>query len=323
MRSLHIVCLSALLLLACGTKPKVEGPPPPPKPPESPWSWMPPDATTLGRVELDDLRKTQLWPLWSEVEREQRIVSWVDLNKVDHVLFAGTGQKREDASYVAALEGPFADDELRELAARDQVQPEVRGLLTLYRRPEGVWTQITPKLILTCTPDRVDAMVARASQGPGVAIKEAALYRSLAERVKLDDTHFGVIAEDPDGSRRAALERQAVRIGLGSIARDSSRLGVGVQVGAEYHLVAVAEAADGTRAQALEADVRNKLDALSSNFLVRILGVGKVVGRLRPSADGNYVFVRGDIPEEELNELLHRLQGALNLAGGGGLSPGP
>lgn len=312
----------AVILGCAAAKPKVAEPPPPPKPPENPWSWLPEQSSTVGRVELDDLRKTQLWPLWSEVEREQNISSWVDLQKVEQVTFGGTGERREDISYVAALEGAFAATELRDLAARDAVQPESLGLLTVYRRPDGAWTQITPSLIVTCSLDRLDALVARASAGPATAVKEAALYRSLAERVGLERAHLGIIAEDPEGKRKALLERQATRLGLGSIAREAVRMGVALEVGAQYRAVAVAEAADGTRAQALEADVRDKLDALSSNFLVRILGVSKVVSSLRASSEGNYVSVRGDVAEEELNQLLTRLHNALNLTGSVGISIG-
>jgi hypothetical protein len=318
-----LLALLCLVALACNKgAPSVASAPPPPKPPEDPWSWLPELSTTVGRVQLDALRKTPLWPLWSEVEREQGIVSWVDLNKVERITFGGTGETRENTSYVASLEGKFARDELAQLATRDGVAAEPRGLLTLYRRPEGVWAQVSDTLIVTCTPDRVEGLIVRASAGPGTAVKGAALYRSLAERTRLEQTHLGVIAEDPEGKRKAALERRASRVGLGSIAREAMRMGVGVEVGASYHLVAVAEAADGARAQALEADVREKLDALAGNFLVRLLGVGKLVGSLRPSSDGNYVVVRGDIPEEELQQTLSRLHDAMNLAGAAGLSVG-
>lgn len=308
------------LALACalgcaGAKPKPEAALPP-KPPENPWSWLPEQATTIGRAELRDLRNSQLWALWGELERTQHIASWVDLAKVDVITFAGSGQNREDASYVAALEGAFSQAELRALAQRDGVAPETHGLLTVYRRPDSVWTQITPKLIVTSSPDRAEALIARASAGPATAIKEGALYRSLAERVELERVDAALLADDPDGSRRASVERTAARYGLGAIARDSQRLGFGLEVGAEYRLVAVAEAPDGTRAQALEADVRDKLDALSSNFLVRILGLGKAIASLRAASDGNYVIVRGALPEEELAQLIQRTQGALSVTSG-------
>jgi hypothetical protein len=322
MRRWPLAALALLLsaALGCGAaKPNVAAQPPPPKPPDDPWSWLPEDATTVGTLQLNQLRRSQLWPI---VEREQPIQSWVDLGKVERLTFGGSGQTVEDGSYVAALEGNFAEGELRELAVRDQLAPEQRGLLTLYRRPDSVWTQINAKLIVTCSLDRADALVARAGAGPGTAVKERELYRSLAARVALDSAHLAILADDPEGTRRAALERRAARIGLASVVRDAVRLGVGLEVGAQYRLVAVAEAADGARAQALEADVREKLDALSSNLLVRILGVSKLIGSLHPSSDANYVVLRGDVPEEELNQLLHRLQGAMNLTGSVGPSIG-
>lgn len=309
--------LSLLWLLGCvAATPKVVAPPPPPKPPEDPWSWLPEDATTIGHVELTALRKSQLWPLWSELEREQHLTSWVALDKVDELSFGGSGQSRDDLSFVASLEGSFSEGELGELAARDQLAPEQRGLLTVYRRPDAVWTQINSKLIVACTPDRLDALVARASAGPGTPVKQGGLFRSLAERTGLEQAHAAIIAEDSEGKRKDLIERQASRYGLGSIVREAVRLGASLEVGSSYRLVAVAEAADATRAEGLETAVRDKLDALASNFLVRILGVGKLISSLRPSTDGNYVFVRADVAEEELNQLLHRLQGALDLAGG-------
>jgi len=186
--------------------------------------------------------------------------------------------------------------------------------LTIYRRPDGVWTQITEKLIVTCTADRLDALIARASAGTGTPVEQSALYGALAARVDLTHSHLGLIAEDPEGTRRAAIERDARRLGLGSIARDAKRLGVGIETGGTYRLVAVAEAESGARAESLAAGVRDKLDALSSNFLVRLLGVSALLSQLKTTQDGSFVFVRGAIAESELNAMLKRLEGARDLA---------
>ena len=303
-----------VLALGCGAH-KPPAVPARPVPPTDPFSWVPEQATVVGRLSLDALRDTPLWrPMWSEVTRQQRIESWVDLQKVAQVTFGGTGHTRDDTSYVAALEGRFDPAELRKLAARDGLAPEPRGLLTVYTRPDGVWTQISEALIVTCTPDRVEALVARASAGPDAGIKNSPLYRSLAERVDLAHAHFSMIAEDPEGKNRASLDRRASSFGLGSIARDAQRVGVGLQTGGTYRVLGVAEAESSARAEALASGVRNALDGFASNFLVRMLGVAELVSQLAASRDGNYVLVRGSLPESELNAALARLQGAFDMA---------
>lgn len=319
MKSKLLWLLALVCWLGCaGTKRTVE-PPPPPKPPEDPWSWVPDNSSYMGQVSLAELRKTPFWSLWSEVEREQQIRSWVDPAKVQQVTFGGSGKSRADASFVAALAGEFSPSELAELSARDGVAAEPRGLITLYRLPEGVWTQITPKLILFATADRADALVARAGAGPGTAAKETPLYGSLAARVELPQAHLAAIAEDPDGSGRAVLDRQVSRVGLASVSRDSKRLGFGLQVGPEYRLVAVSEGLDEPRAAAMQNELRETIDGYASNFIVRMLGLHGVLRKLQVGGDGPYTYVRGSIPEVELSAALSRVHGALGLAQGFGL----
>jgi hypothetical protein len=116
MRKLVLTLLLGAVVLVgagcAGTKAKPAVVPPPPKPPENPWSWLPETSSVVGRIALDELRKTALWPLWSEIEGEQKLSSWVALPKVTRVTFGGTGQSREDMSYVAVLEGVFDEGEL-------------------------------------------------------------------------------------------------------------------------------------------------------------------------------------------------------------------
>ena len=314
-----MVCGVALMSAGCaGTKTKVESVPAPPEPPKNPWSWLPQDSSVVGRIAIEELRKTELWPLWSEVEGEQKLSSWVALAKLSRVTFGGTGQSRQDMSYVAALEGSFSATELADLAERDHVTAEERGLLKIYKRPEGYWTQISPGLVVMCTPDRIDALVARASQGDGTQIKQSALYKSLAERVQLESAHVGIVAEDPDGKGHALIDRQAARYGVGSLAQEAVRLGIGVEVGSEYRVVAVAETADEQKANALSEEVKKTLDSVAGNFFVRMLGVGALIGKLRVSNDTQYVFVRGNVPEVDFNEVIARVHSALSLANGAG-----
>ncbi|MET0342556.1 MAG: hypothetical protein ABW252_16240 [Polyangiales bacterium] len=323
-----LLCTLGLAALGCAHK--QPAPPPRPTPPTEPLSWVPDESTVVGRVQLDALRDTPLWkPMWSEVTRQQRIASWVDLSKIESITFGGTGKTRKDTAYIAALVGQFDAAELRTLAARDAIAPETRGLLTVYRRPDGDWAQISDRLIVTCTPNRIDALVARASAGPDAKIKESALYRSLADRIALTGAHLAVIAEDREGDQRAEIDRRAASFGLGSIARDASRVGVALTAGGSYRVVGAAEAESATRAEALASSVRNTLDGFASNILVRALGVAGLIGALSTTQDGNYVFVRGALPADELNAVLGRLTGAMELAGaldrrrGAGAEDGP
>jgi hypothetical protein len=316
--TLMLLCTLAPTTLGCASaKSKVRSEEPL-KPPTDPWSWLPETSTTIGRVAVDALRGTQLWPLWTELEGEQKLASWVSVNKIARVTFGGTGQTRDEMSYVAALEGPFAEDELAQLAARDHVTAEVRGLLKVYARPEGYWTQLTPRLIVMCTPDRIDDLVARASQGDGTPVKQGALWKSLADRIFLETTQVGLLADDPDGSRRAMIDRQAARFGLGAFAKDANRLGLGIEVGAEYRVVAVAEAPDEERAVSTGEAVKKTIETVGSNFFVRMLGVTALLAKVRISNVDNYVFARAIISEVDFNEVVERVRSALTLANGAG-----
>jgi hypothetical protein len=304
------------MLAACG-QPAVQNAHELPKPPLDPWSWLPADASFVGRVALADLRKTQLWPLWAEVEQEQHIDAWVPLDKVTHVTFGGTGQTVENLSYIAVLQGPFSLLELSTLAKQDRTPRERRGLLTFYRRPDALWTQVDEKLIIVCTPDRVAQVADRAAlAGPGTPVKDAPLYKALAERIALPLSHVAIMAEDPEGKGKAMLDQQAERYGMGSFTADAKRLGLSVEIGAEYRVVAVAETADEERAEALQSATKDKLSTVANNMIVRMLGLGGMVGRLRVSSDQSFVFVRGTVPEVDFNAAVDRLHRMMSVARG-------
>jgi hypothetical protein len=287
-----VMALVCLFAACAGRQTKLEAPASP-KPPEEAWAWVPQGATTIGRVGLAELRKTKLWPLWDELQGEQKLASWVALDKIERVTFGGTGQSQDELSYVAALEGEFAIEELPMLAERDHVQVEKRGLLSVYQRPEGFWTQINDKLIVVCTADRIDELVARASAGPGVPVRASALYQSLAERVEIGSAHLALLAEDPEGKARARVEGQLSRFGMSGLARDANRVGVSLEIGADYRLIGVAETPDDERAQVLQEQLKQSLESISHNLFVRMLGISQLIGQLHVSYDTRYVFLRG------------------------------
>jgi hypothetical protein len=287
-----------------------------PKPPLDPWSWVPPESTFVGRVSLADLRKTELWPLWAEVEKEQRIDAWVPVEKITRMTFGGTGQTADNLSYIAALEGDFSLLELGTLAKQDQTPRERHGILTFYRRPESLWTQVDEKLILVCTPDRVMQVADRALAGPGTPVKDAQLYKTLADRVSFPTAHVAMMAEDPEGKGRAMLDQHAEQYGLGQFTEDAKRLGFSIEITADYRIVAVAETPDEERAQALETATRDKLGSVANNMFVRMLGLGGMVSRMRVSGDSNFVFVRGTIPEVDFNAAVDKLHHMMSVAKG-------
>ena len=309
-----LLCLSA----GCGASQSRVAAPPPPKPPQQAWSWVPANATTVGRIGLTELRKTKLWPLWTQLQGDQKLASWVALDKIERVTFGGTGQSESELSYVAALEGEFAIEELPMLAERDQLKVERRGLLRVYQRPEGYWTQINDKLIVMCTADRIDELVARASAGEGVPVRESALYKSLAERVEIGKAHVVLLAEDPEGTGRARIDAQLSRFGMSALAREANRVGVSLEIGADFRVVAVAETADEEHAQVLQDELKKSLDAVASNLFVRMLGVSSLIGQLRVSHETSHVFLRGNVSVLDFNTVIERVESALSLAAGAG-----
>ncbi|HEY6876758.1 MAG TPA: hypothetical protein VI299_02020 [Polyangiales bacterium] len=320
MRTAWTLALSLMFLIAC-TKPAAETPRELPKPPLDPWAWVPRDSTFVGRASLADLRKTELWPLWAEVEKDQHIDAWVPVDKVTRMTFGGAGQTVDNLSYVAALEGNFTLLELSNLAKLDNTPRERHGMLTFYRRPDALWTQVDEKLILVCTPDRVMQVADRVVAGPGTPVKDMPLYRALADRIALADAHVALMAEDPEGKGRAILDRQAERYGLNQFTADAKRLGFSVEITADYRIVAVAETPDEQRAQVLESATRDKLDSVANNMFVRMLGLGGMVSRMRVSGDQNFVFVRGAVPEVDFNAAVERLHRMLSVAKGPAQEP--
>lgn len=314
------LALSLLAVACAGRATKVEAPAPP-RPPETALAWVPEDGTMVGRVALGPLRTSALWSLWQQMDREREIPSWVATDKVDVVTFGGKNEGEQGGSFVVALEGRFAPTEIADLAARDGVVAEPRGLVTLYRRSDGVWAQITPRLIVHATADRADALVARASLGPTEKVRETPLFKSLAERIGFERAHAAIVVEDPEGKGKATLDRRASRIGLGGLTRDAVRLGGALEVGSDYHVVAVEETPDEAKAKEVEETARRTIDQYAQNLIVRMLGAGAVLSALRVGSEGSFATVRGQVSEQTVRELLGRIGGAVKLGAAAGVTP--
>ena len=321
----------ALVLAACSHKPKVESAPPPPKPPTEPLAWVPDDANVVGRVALEPFRKTEMWAMWSELQRDnQPFMSFIDLALVEEVTLGGKleGQQPDSTaqasseglpsarrpSFVSVIRGRFGADYLAKLAVKHQLTAQQRGLLTVYARPQEQWAQLSPELLLVFSADRADAVVARAGQGDGVALRKTALYQSLAARLAFETADLALIAEDTSGAGRQMLREQGAPSSLGALADDVTRAGISVDVGPEVGVAAVAETPDGAQAQELQQRVTRTLDALARNLIVGILGLRPVISALKTSNEQNFVTVRGNIPQADLTPALRKLSTMLQMA---------
>jgi hypothetical protein len=327
--------LLALFMLACAGSQKPAEPPPPPAPPTEPGAWLPADANVVARVVLEPFRGTPLWKLWTDVSRSgQPFTDFIDLSLVDEITLGGHLEEapagapaaspdaplaRHQPRFVAAVRGRFGAGYLAGLATSHQLAVQQRGQLALIARPDEVWCQITPELILAFSPDLTEQVVARASAGPGFPVREGVLYKSLAGRVGFEAADLALLAEDTSGAGKEALRTQSSR--LANLADDVQRAGLSVDMGTDVLVKAVAETPDAAKAEALHQSVAQTLDSLGRNLFVGILGLRPVVTALKPSSEANFVKVDGSIASADLTPVLNRLSSMLELAAQAGTAP--
>lgn len=308
--------LLSLMLCACAGQGKKPDVPTAPTPPREALAWLPADATVAGQLVLAPFQSTPLWGFWQELQKDPAAnLSLLDPNKVQRVAFAGSSTERasqlpddgERASFVAALSGAFAADELASQARARNIAPEPHGLLTFYRSGQAAFAQVYPELVLVCSFDRVDALAARATQGDAVKLREAPLFRSLAERLKWDDADAVLIGEDPKGELKARAERQAGRYGFAFSAQDIVRAGAALKLGANASLLASVETTGEGQAQALKAALEGALAGLEGNLFVGLLGIRPLIKALGASHDKSYVNVGGALAADDLNRVFDRV----------------
>jgi hypothetical protein len=334
-RAAAIAALFALSFAACaGKQVRVEAPPPPPpKPPTAPLAWMPSDVNVVGRVVLAPFRATELWTMWSDTQREKTpFMSFIDAALIDEVALGGLLEGREPEgiegdvkkpSFVAAIRGRFGEGYLAKLAAQEKLVAKPAGLLTLYARPHESWAQVSPDLLLAFSSDREARVVARASEGDGVPLREAVLFQTLGAKVAFESADLAVLAEDTSGVGREILRKQGRRVGIGPLADDVLRAGLSIDMGSEVLVSAVAETADPAHAQELERSVSDTLAALGRNLIVGMLGLRPIVSALKPTVEQNFVTVRGSIRQTDLEPALRKLGTMLQMASAGSAQPTP
>ncbi len=299
--------LVSLLLCACAGQSKKPEVPAAPTPPREALAWLPQDATVAGQLVLAPFQSTPLWGFWQELQKDPAAnLSLLDANKVQRVAFAGS-DGGERASFVAALSGAFAADEIASQARARNIAPEPHGLLTFYRSGQAAFAQVYPELVLVCSLDRVDALAARAGQGDTVKLRETPLFRSLAERLKWSEADVVLIGEDPKGELKARAERQAGRYGFAFSAQDIVRVGAALKLGANASLLAGVETTGEGQAQALKATIEGALAGLEVNLLVGLLGIRPLIKALGASQDKSYVNVGGTLAGDDLNRVLERV----------------
>jgi hypothetical protein len=314
-RSKLKVWLVCLVLAACAAQSKKPEVPAVPVPPREPLAWLAEDSSFLGKIVLAPFRSTPLWSLWEQAQQDPAAqASLIDASKIERVIFAGNDSGTESASFVAAVNGTFAQGELDTLAKQRNIAPEPRGLLTFYRAGQVAFAQVYPDLILVCSLDRVDAVAARAGQGDAIKIRDSALYRSLADRLGFHDLDLAMLAEDSRGELKARAERQAKRYGFAFSAQDIVRAGAGLKLGASSLLSLRVETTGEAQAQALKGSVEAALAGLEANLFVGLLGIRPLIKALGASQEGSYVAVSGNLASEDLNRALDRLAAMLGVA---------
>jgi hypothetical protein len=302
------IWLMSLLLCACAGQSKKTEVPAAPMPPREALAWLPEDASVAGQIVLAPFQSTPLWSFWQELQKDPAAnLSLLDASKVQRVAFAGSDAGGERASFVAALSGAFAPDEIAAHARAHNIAPEPHGLLTFYRSGQAAFVQVYPELVLICSFDRVDGLAARATQGDAVKLRETPMFRSLAERLKWSEADLVLIGEDPKGELKARAERQAGRYGFAFSAQDIVRVGAALELGANAALLASIETTGEGQAGALKAAIEGALAGLEGNLFVGLLGIRPLVKALGASQDKSYVNVGGSLPADDLNRVLERV----------------
>ncbi len=324
--------LFALALAACGgatqttAKTAAPTPPPPPTPPTEAMAWMPADSAVLAHVLIGPFKGTPIWDLWSSYQHKRRDLQfWIDSELVDELTIGANNMESKQPSFVAVVRGRFGAGYLDGLAARDQLAPEERGLLRTYTRPEAVWCQLTPEIILAASLDRGDWLAVRATQGPAITIKESAFYRALAERVGFERAELAVLVDDPEGKGKERLEHDAARFGVGvpsAMIEKMVRAGLSVDIGSEVALLAVGEAPTPEGAQSMREAAESALRSLTNNMFVGMFGLRPFLSAIQADNQENFVIVRANYVAAELYALIHKLSSVLGMAVAAGSAPG-
>jgi hypothetical protein len=318
-KRLLLLGLTALVLVACGGAAKTAPlPPPPPTPPTDAMAWMPADSMVLGHLLVGPFKGTPFWDVWASFQQKRKQLQfWIDSDLVDELTLSAKDVESQKASFVAVVRGRFGAGYLDGLAARDQLLIEQRGLLRMVTRPEAVWCQLTPDLILAASADRADWLATRATQGPAVAIKDSAFYGALAERVGFERVEFAVLVDDPEGKGKERLEHDSAQFGVGlpnGMIDKMVRAGLSVDMGPEVALLAVGEAATPEGAQSMRESAEHSLNSLTNNMFVGMFGLRPFVSAIKAENQGNHVTVHANYVASDLYGLINKLSSVLGMA---------
>jgi hypothetical protein len=320
----------ALGLVACAGSQRKSEPPPAPTPPTEPMAWVPADASVVARVALEPFRASSMWTLWSELEaRSPAVTSFVDIALVDEVTLGGyieekpAGGSLPPPRFVAVLRGRFGAGYLAKLAASQGLVVKPRGLLQVVERPQEHWAQVSPELLLSFAPALAERMVARAAEGPDVAVRKGVLYQTLAKGVSFEAADLALLAEDKSGAGRAALREQGVPGRVNRMTEELVRGGLSIDMGKQIVVKVLAEAPDAAKAQSVQQLVTDTLDSLGSNMFVALFGLRPLVTAFKATSEGSFVHVEGSVPESDLEPVLRKLSTMIQLAAESGVAPAP
>jgi hypothetical protein len=279
----------------------------------------------LGHVLIPPFKGTPIWDLWAGFQQKRRQLQfWVDSNLVDELTLSAKNVESQQPSFVAVVKGRFGAGYLDGLAARDQLVVQQRGLLRMYTRPEAVWCQLTPELILAASADRADWLATRAAQGPGTPLKDTAFYQALAQRVGFERAELAVLVDDPEGKGKQRLEEDSAQFGVGiptAMIDKMLRAGLSVDMGPEVGLLAVGEAATPEGAQSMRESPQNSLNSLTNNMFVGMFGLRPLLSAIKAESQGNHVTVHANYVATDLYGLINKLSSVLGMAMGGGAAP--
>jgi hypothetical protein len=310
-----LVLSLALLGIGCGaSKPAVQVAPPPPEPPREPMAWLPEDVTLIGRVQPGAFQGSPLYALWNMVLGQRAAQgALVDPAKITHATFAGKEDAERKPSFVVALYGAFGAGSVEAAAKAAGLAPEPQGLLTFYRRERVAYAQVYDDLVLVCSLDRVEALGARAAQGPEIKVLKLPLFQSLAGRVVWDNVHLALLGEDPSGEIKARAQRMAERVGYELPIKDLLRAGLGLTNGPSPALTVVGQSADDAQAGVVRGGLERTLDSLGGNMLVALVGLRTFVKSLHVTQDASFVTIAGSLAADEFNGAMVRLLGLVGI----------
>jgi len=300
----RLALAAAAILLSCGAPKPVAPPVPPPPPPvdDNLLALAPAAYSQVARVDVALLRASPLWGL-SELAMTDptftalRATGGEDpLLAIDEVMITGGNPDGAGADEILVVAKGRIDAEA--LASAIGAKRPARGSDPANAPPELEAVALTKRTIAIGTPAIV-AEAAALARREGRSLLEDAAFEDLAlldgvsavyrfrraeEALALDRLRAGPF-KGFDWSRRATSASGSLKIGTG--------------VSAEIAFVLD----DPKIAARARADVTRTVRRFAGNTIVRLLGVGQLLGRIAVSGENERVELRAELSEADVAQL--------------------